>query len=250
MKVCPSWASGPWISSLMTVAPKPAAMSASAARLSRVWTVPVGLCGLHSSTARAPPASAASMPRRSSSQPVSVGASGTRSTTPPASSTRVEERRVDRGMTTTRSPGAMTRRRISTTPIITSPVQNTRAGSTVHAEAALVRSRRTPRGRPAPAACTRCRRAAPRVPGRRVMAGASAIVGLGDEERQHLGRVLLPLRAGPLSQLVEGQCLQGGDAHSSSLSTRDGCRDFACQRGSGHVRSRSRAPASCRGRRR
>ena len=41
---------------------EPAASSASAARLSRECTVPVGLCGLHSRTARAPPARAASMP--------------------------------------------------------------------------------------------------------------------------------------------------------------------------------------------
>ena len=60
----------------------------------RVCTVPVGLCGLHSSTARAPAARAASMPARSSSQPASDVASGTRSTTAPASGMHVVERRV------------------------------------------------------------------------------------------------------------------------------------------------------------
>ena len=74
-----------WISSLITVAPKRAARSARAASVSRECTVPVGLCGLHSSIARAPPAKAASMPARSSSQPASLSSSGTRSTTAPAS---------------------------------------------------------------------------------------------------------------------------------------------------------------------
>ena len=56
VKVAPECVSGAWISSLMTVAENRAARSARAARASAVCTVPVGLCGLHSSIARVPAA--------------------------------------------------------------------------------------------------------------------------------------------------------------------------------------------------
>ncbi len=90
VKTPPGCTSGAWISSLMTTAPNRSARSARSASAARECTVPVGLCGLHSRTARAPPARAASIPRRSSSQASPVSRSGTSSTTPPASGMHIE----------------------------------------------------------------------------------------------------------------------------------------------------------------
>ena len=93
--------------------------------------MPVGLWGLQSRIARAPPAKAASMPTRSSSQPASLSTSGTRSTTAPASGTHSKNGGYTGGVTITRSPGSVTCRSSSTTPIMTSHVVRIRAGSTV-----------------------------------------------------------------------------------------------------------------------
>ena len=43
------------------------------------------------------------------------------------------------------------------------------------------------------------------------------VVHLGDEERQDVVGILPPLGAGPLSQLVQGQGLEWGRAHQTSL---------------------------------
>ncbi len=65
--VVPGRVSGPWISSAITRTPYDAVRSRSASSSPRVHTRPSGLCGLHSSIVRAPPAKARSRP--SSSRP-------------------------------------------------------------------------------------------------------------------------------------------------------------------------------------
>ena len=77
VKPAPGRVSGAWISSASTQAPWRAADSASAASCSGAGIVPVGLCGLQSTIARAPAAKARSIPSTSSSRPPAIGTSTT-----------------------------------------------------------------------------------------------------------------------------------------------------------------------------
>ena len=74
----PGNTSGPWISSEITHAPCSSAAAAIATSSARVGTRPVGLCGLQSSSARAPAANAEAMPSTSRAPEASSGTSTTR----------------------------------------------------------------------------------------------------------------------------------------------------------------------------
>ena len=201
---CPGYTSGACTSSATTRAPCRSTIAASAPSSSVVNTRPVGLCGLHSSTARRPPRARRRWRRDRASRPPSrrIGAAttGAAGQLDHLEERRVRRRRDDdaapRRRRTRRAPSRCRRARRprGRSAPAARPTRTRLARKAAHAVVSSRRGRlrrsRSPRGRPRRAIAART-------------AGRDVEVHLRDPRGEHVGAVQRPLDRAAAAQPLD-----------------------------------------------